>query len=125
MTVLDDLVRGDRRTINVSNLRDDTGAPVTFGVGDVLRFTAKYNVKHDDTAAIFTKTSTGSPGGIAITVGTGNASITINPADLPTTPTTINYVWDLQMVIGGNNTNVRTLASGTGRVVNDVSQTVP
>jgi hypothetical protein len=124
MTDLDDIVRGDRRTINVTNLVDENGAAASFTGSDIIRWTAKHSVTDDDADAIIAKSS--STGGISFTPGQDNASITILPTDFSTTVTGITrYFWDLQVAIGGSALNVRTLASGTGKILGDITQVSP
>lgn len=124
-TRLDNLVRGDIRTITVSGLLDAAGDPAILNSSDILRFTMKRSEYDPDSRALMVKTSSVSPGGISFVAGTDTATITINPADWPVEYGDIDYVWDLQIAIGGVTTNVRTLASGTGRIVGDVTITSP
>lgn len=121
--VLADLERGDRETILISQLEDGTGNPAVFSASDVLRWTAKRSRSDPDRKALYLKTSTA--GGITFTAGADNATVIILPADHPTIPGDIEFVWDLQLTPGGDATQTRTIAKGTGRIVGDVSSAAP
>lgn len=122
MTTLDDLVRGDTRTLTISGLTDSAGDPATFGGTDVIVFTAKRHAGLADADALITKTSADS----GITIDGGTATVTILPADFVGLegPFDVFYVWDVQVQIGGDPLQVVTLDSGTGKIVQDVTVTV-
>jgi len=121
--VLDDLERGDREEILISELEDGSGNPAVFSASDVLRWTAKRSRSDSDRVALYLKTSTA--GGITFTPGADNATVVILPADHPTIPGDIEFLWDLQLTPGGDVTQTVTIAKGTGRVVGDVSSAAP
>lgn len=118
------LVRGDTRTLYVTGLLDEDGNPTTFGADDSVRFTAKRHVWHTDAQALIVKSS--DAGEITFVAGEDHADILIVPADLPTAQQAdVPIVWDVQLCVAGDVTDVRTIASGTGKITADSTLTVP
>ena len=120
------LIRGDKATLAISGLLDDQGNPTVFGIGDVLTWTAKQHFTTTDSTALIVKSSTDT--GIDITTGTDQATVHIAPSDWDTLgPLTrdLKFVWDLQLEVGGDPSQIVTLDSGRGTIKADVTLTIP
>lgn len=118
-TVLDDLVRGDGRTLTINNLTDSDGNPASLQAGDVLWFTAKRYLVDADLDALIAVNSTA--GQIVFTAGASTATVTLHEDDFPATlGADTAYVWDVQLLRTGE-TDPRTLARGTGTLLADVT----
>ncbi len=117
-TLLDDITRGDERTIELTDLRDEDLNPAAFQLGDVLRWTAKRHA--NDTTFLFDKSTGGN--GITFTAGTSAAEIALAPADYPASvPRRLVYHWDLQYLPGGDTSKARTIAYGSGAITRDIT----
>ena len=123
MTILDDLVRGDTRSITISGLTDEEGIPTVFGATDVVTFTMKRRHNQTDVEALIQKSSL--DGGIIVFVATDIAVITLVPDDFADFPfRDVRYVWDVQVALATDPPTVVTVASGEGVVVADATLTV-
>lgn len=115
------LIRGDRRTLAISGLIDAFGLPAAFGPSDVLTWTAKAD--HADSAgeALIVKSS--ATGGIVFVPGGSTATVTITAADWTNIQlrADLRYVWDLQLLVGGDPDQAVTLTEGTGIIRADVT----
>lgn len=120
-----DLIRGDRADIDISDLLDGNDTPTTFGVDDVLRWTAKRYVGQPDSAALFAKSSPS--GGISIAVGFDTATISVLPADWNdlSVANDLRFVWDLQLAPAGDAARIVTVAAGEGIIHADVTVAAP
>lgn len=125
------LPRGDGATLTISGLKapDENGVlqPAVFNLNDILRWTAKAKTADADVDALIAKSSTVAPGGITIGVGTDSAKVAILPADFDaiTAARDLIFIWDLQLAIGGDATQIVTLCLGRGTISADVTLTAP
>jgi hypothetical protein len=114
-----DMYRGDDESFDVAVV-DKNGVVVNL-TGASLRFTVKRDAADLDVDAVITKT-TGS--GITVTNAAGGiARIDIAATDTSAMIRGTLLVWDLQ--VRDSNSKTRTLASGTLRIIVDVSRTTP
>lgn len=113
------MYRGDTETFKVDIVAVDTGLPLDLSGLD-LRFTAKRKVTDADLDAVIVKTS---GAGIELGIPTGEALITVDPADTDDLAKTTTLLWDVQVtdVLGV----VKTAATGRLRILADVSRTTP
>jgi hypothetical protein len=117
------MTRGDDESFDV-HVVDRDGVDVDLSGAD-LRFTAKRDVTDADVDAVITKTLTGavSDGITIVTAVEGLARIDIDDTDTDALTRGTLLVWDLQVV--DSTDKVRTVASGTLRIIVDVSRTAP
>lgn len=121
-----ELIRGDTRTLDITNLLSGAGTPSTFAADDVVRFTVKRTYADSDANALIQKASNGVSPGVTLNVGFGTGTVTILPADWASVAAvTRTFVWDLQLAVAGSATDLVTLARGEGTIFADVTLTAP
>ena len=115
------MFRGDKYEFDATILNYD-GNPLDL-TGSVLRFTAKWDIRDLDAAAVISKTTTG--GGIVINSATaGTVTVTILPADTVALPSDeVVLFYDLQ--VNSSPTVNYTVMYGKLRVLPDASITAP
>jgi hypothetical protein len=115
------MTRGDTYVFEITVLNyDGTAFDLT---GASLRFTAKWDIRALDAAAVITLTTGG--GGIVVTSATdGEATVTILPSHTTSLPShTTKLVYDIQVYLSA--TQVYTVMQGVLTVVPDSSVTAP
>lgn len=112
--------RGDRATVNITDLVNPDGTPATFSAGDVLVWTMKADYGVAAANAIITKSS--ATGGITFTPGESDAAVSIIADDWIGTALrdTLPIVWDLSLLVGGDAQQEVTIAEGDGEIIPDV-----
>jgi len=118
------LDRGDRATLDITDLLDGDDLPAAFGPDDIVRWTAKRLRRHTDDQAFLAKTSE-TDGGIELSGDSGTITIVGSDWDDVTTRHNFTYFWDLQVALGGDADQIVTLASGTGTVTADITIAAP
>lgn len=113
------MYRGDDESFDV-HVVDRDGVDVDL-TGAELRFTAKRDVTDADNDAVISKTT--GAGVTTVTAVEGLARIDIDAADTDAMARGTLLVWDLQVVDTFD--KVRTVASGSLRIMVDVSRTAP
>lgn len=113
-----EILRGDDEVLDLAFKQADGTTPLNITGALGIWFTAKRSSLDDDVDALIAKILTA--GQIVITNAAGGlATVTINAADTAAIePTTL--VWDAQIKDAGS--NIRTAASGTLKVVGDVTR---
>lgn len=115
-----ELVRGDRQTLDLTDLLDKDDAPATFNVDDELIFTAKHRYADSDADAILQIE------GAAITLSGSSATIVVVGSDWPSAAFTrdTQFVWDVQLAVHGDPDQIVTLDRGRGVIKADTTLSV-